>query len=293
MNRLPPIVYFSSLEKQTFRVDHYIKSWIDELRAKFRISFLDADLSPYTVAKSKDLFRDRYYVSLNMIDDSAFAAFCFDGGPMCSLEVSNFIKSKNIKRIGVISRGDIRRDMEYAISMGMFDVVVISQWSKTHGFDKRVLDINPAQSIYLLEDSFNININDKDVRSGICAIVDLSHSVKTIVNAQLNILSNAFGDGYLHNVHDYNIKSFSDGYIVLPQESESTTIIRFAASLSCQGLPVFVPKEKIDKFGVGMPYKSLLDIKNMTININKYENNIKCFNSHEFVREILSIIHRS
>jgi hypothetical protein len=102
-------VYFSSLEKQTFRVDNYIKSWIDELRATFRISFLDADLSPYTVAKSKDLFRDRYYVSLSMIDDSAFAAFCFDGGPMCSLEVSNLIKSKNIKRIGIISRGDIRR----------------------------------------------------------------------------------------------------------------------------------------------------------------------------------------
>jgi hypothetical protein len=293
MSRAQPILYFSSLEKQAFRIDNYVQSWIDELNATFRIFFIDAALSPSVVAKSKNLFRRRHYLSLNMIDDLAFAAFCFDGGPMCSSEVSNFIKSKNIKRIGVISRGDIKRDMEYAISMGMFDMVVISEWSKAHGFDKRVLDINPAQPICLLKDSFNIKINDKDVISGICAIVDPSYSVKSIVNAQLNILYHVFGDGYLHNVHDYNIKSFSNGYIVLPQESESATIIRFAASLSCQGLPVFVPKEKIDKFGFGVPYKNILDIKNMTININKYENNIKCFDSHEFAREILSIIHRS
>jgi hypothetical protein len=125
MNRTQPIVYFSSLEKQAFRVDNYIQSWADELSSKFRIFFIEGALSPSIAAKSKDAFRHRQHVSLNMIEDSAFAAFCFEGGSMCSLEVSNFIKNKNIKRIGVISTGSIRRDMENAISMGMFDVIVI------------------------------------------------------------------------------------------------------------------------------------------------------------------------
>jgi hypothetical protein len=117
-------------EKNIAKTDSYVEFWLRDLSKYFSIIFLDVLSSPFISKRASYFTKDRCYTSFDLIYSDMFAAFCFGRGSMCNRDNSMRLLEKGILRIAVIYDNFIFNEMKKAISNGLFDIVLLSSFSK-------------------------------------------------------------------------------------------------------------------------------------------------------------------
>ena len=291
MLRLKPKIYFNSNEKNIAKTDSYVEFWLRDLSKYFSIIFLDVHSSPFISKRASYFTKDRCYTSFDLIYSDMFAAFCFGRGSMCSRYNSMRLLEKGILRIAVIYDNFIFNEMKKAISNGLFDIVLLSSFSKGSEVETEIIQLNPLQQISYIVDSFCDNISSEP-KDGFGVLFDPTTVKKHMLKRQTSILND-----YLENCIECNIRrdkviKFNNGVIIMPQDYGNINIIRHSFARLCEGESVFVPAEIKDKIGFGVGYFDIKEIKVLPIKAQD-RNTLGCFNKNSFMCNIMSIINRS
>jgi hypothetical protein len=284
MSRGLPSLCFDSIEPLIGVEDQYVSSWIENLEKNFNIFFCNHSIFSSHAHRIGMFRKKRLFADIEK-QNKVVAAFCFNRGILCNEKTSSHIRAKGIKTLGVIYGNEIHADMSNAISMGLFDELILSKCSS---LKDRALELNPFQKVSSIRDSFPCTL--KESKNGIGIIVPGRINDSVIV-AQINLIRAKFDEVSLVDASKNFCYNFKNGVVLMPQHAFREDLVKKAQSIYCSGVNVFVPKETKKLFSFGLPYGDILEIKDMSI--NSYLDKTECFDPYDFNSSIISIINRS
>lgn len=218
---------------------------------------------------------------------------CFSfGESLFPKESFNFLKEYGVKRFCVLPPGKISDKIYEEISLGLFDAVLIDSVSDFFNFGSMVQEINPFMKVFVY-DNMRIKLKSQG-NNGWNVLHEKVKCVDIVIKSQLKHLESIGFECSIEDINYHEQEKPVNGWIVLPQKSSDLSIIKKSVVLYESGERVFVPIEMFDIIKCCIPYKSLKDIKNWSINDSNIVNNkFNCIDSVDFVMKMLSIIHGS
>jgi len=289
MNRHRPWIFFhksASIKQSDLELNCWKHAFsesfntylIDESKSKFGFNKIDSHL--FDIINNNIKSKENFLCSFNF-GESFFPKDSF-----------NFLKKHGLKRFCVLPPGKILNSIYEEISLGLFDGVFIDSVSDFFNFRSLVQEINPFMNVFVY-DNMRISLKQQ-VGSNWNILYETSENEDVVLKSQLKNFSSLGFECSLESLNEYEPAKPVNGWIVLPQMSKNLSIIKKSVVLCESGESVFVPNEMFNTIKCCIPYKSIKDIKNLSINNNITINKkFKCSDSADFVMKMLSIINGS
>lgn len=289
MKRYSPWVFFnksahiaeSNLELNLWKkaFSKYVTSYvIDESVSNFDADHIDSSI--LNILKYSDSNQLSFLCSLHF------------GESIFPKESFKFLKQYGLKRICVLTSEGISDGLYNEISLGLFDFVLVDSVSEYFGVKNIIHDINPFMEVVSYDNIKTEIVNDQAFEWKI--LVDKIVINDIVLNRQIKQMCESGVNAHVDDMRESSVSRPINGWIVLPQMLENIMVLKKAVILHESGEKVFVPKEMFDSIKCCIPYNSLQDIKNWSINSSIEMNKIfKCSDISDFGIRMLSIIHGS